>query len=218
MRETSRRAGTSQTPMNRRYAVFVLLRRFPLGDAASPAVRYYAAFPIQAPTVFEPSISPHAINARGPGFEAVIHSSGATYSPSSGHGEYTMRFEGANRRATIVVEDRLPGISSYFKGPATHWRLGVPQYSRATAKEVYPGIDVSWHEDGGKLEYDFIVQPGGDATGIRLAFGGASVVSVQSDGSLSDIWKIGPGPAAAADTVSTGGRPKSFGRRQVSPD
>src|SRR5579871_3511795 len=190
MRETSRRAGTSKAPMKGRYAICVVLRYLPLVMLLVLQCAH-AASPIQAPTVFEPSISPHAINARGPGFEAVIYSYGATYSPSAGHGEYTMRFEGANRRATIVAEDRRPGISSYFKGPAARWRVGVPQYSRATAKDVYPGIDVLWHEDGGKLEYDFIVQPGGDATGIRLAFGAASVLSLQSNGSLLISGKSG---------------------------
>jgi uncharacterized protein (TIGR03437 family) len=146
---------------------------------------------LQVPLVFEPSGSPNAIVAREPGFAATIRPTGATYVPRNGYGEYTMQFEGANKRARMVPRDRLPGISSYFKGPAARWRLGVPQYARVTAEAVYPGIDVAWHEDSGKLEYDFIVQPGGDAARICLAFRGASALQVRPDGSLLISVKSG---------------------------
>jgi hypothetical protein len=47
------------------------------------------------------------------------------------------------------LQDRLPGVSSYFKGAPGEWRVGVPQYARAETKDVYPGIDVIWHDDAG---------------------------------------------------------------------
>jgi hypothetical protein len=50
---------------------------------------------------------------------------------------------------------------------------------------VYPGIDLSFYGNQSRLEYDFIVQPGGDAESIRMALDGAGQVTLDATGELS---------------------------------
>ena len=49
---------------------------------------------------------------------------------------------------------------------------------------MYPGISVTWHGRGGRLEYDFTVAPGADPSRIRLGFEGAERVSRGGSGDL----------------------------------
>jgi hypothetical protein len=49
----------------------------------------------------------------------------------------------------------------------------VPHYHKLRALGVYAGIDLVYYGDGGKLEYDFVVEPGADPNRIRLAYAGA---------------------------------------------
>jgi len=41
-----------------------------------------------------------------------------------------------------------------------------------TYRYVYPGIDLAYYGNQGRLEYDWVVRPGADAGGVRLAVGG----------------------------------------------
>jgi uncharacterized protein (TIGR03437 family) len=79
---------------------------------------------------------------------------------------------GARKNIRAEGLDLQPGISSYFLGnDPKKWRSGVPHYARVRYKDVYPGIDVIYyHNAEGRLEYDFTVQPGADASAIRLAY------------------------------------------------
>ncbi|MBK7863140.1 MAG: SBBP repeat-containing protein [Archangiaceae bacterium] len=63
----------------------------------------------------------------------------------------------------------LPGRSNYLIGsdPA-HWRTGLPSYARVRFSDIYPGIHLLWHGEGGQLEFDFVVEPGADVSAIRL--------------------------------------------------
>lgn len=79
----------------------------------------------------------------------------------------------------------LPGISSYFRGrdPAG-WRTGIPQYRRVRYHGVYPGVDLVYHGDRGRLEYDFVLAPGADPARIRLRFSGARRTALDKEGGL----------------------------------
>ena len=49
---------------------------------------------------------------------------------------------------------------------------------------MYPGIDLEFHFTGGRLEYDFLIAPGGDPSLIRLAFEGAAGAALNPEGGL----------------------------------
>ncbi len=87
----------------------------------------------------------------------------------------------ANPDALFEGAQALPGISNYFIGPdPAHWVTRVPQYSRVVLHGVYPGVDVAYYGNQGRLEYDFQVNPGADPRSIHMHIEGAD--SVQTDG------------------------------------
>ena len=96
-----------------------------------------------------------------------------------------MKLEGANPSPAIDGMEQLPGIVNYFIGndPAK-WRTKIPTYAKVHYKEAYPGIDLAYYGNQGKLEYDFIVAPGADPNQIKLAFEGASDIRVADSGDL----------------------------------
>lgn len=96
-----------------------------------------------------------------------------------------MKLEGANPNPAMEGLEQLPGIVNYFIGndPAK-WRTKIPTYAKVHYKDAYPGIDVIYYGNQGKLEYDFIVAPGADPNQIKLAFEGASDIKVADSGDL----------------------------------
>ena len=95
-----------------------------------------------------------------------------------------MKLAGANPLANVRGAGRLPGTSNYFLGndPAK-WRHGVPQFARVRYENVYPGINLVFYGNQGRLEYDFQVAPGADAAQAELEFDGAKKLELK-DGAL----------------------------------
>jgi hypothetical protein len=96
-----------------------------------------------------------------------------------------MKLGGAHPSPAIDGMEKLPGIVNYFIGndPAK-WRTKIPTYAKVHYKEAYPGIDLAYYGNQGKLEYDFIVAPGADPSQIKLVFEGASEIKVVDSGDL----------------------------------
>ena len=96
-----------------------------------------------------------------------------------------MKLEGANPTPAVDGMEKLPGIVNYFIGnDPEKWRTKIPTYARVRYTEAYPGIDLAYYGNQGKLEYDFIVAPGADPNQIKLAFEGASDIRVADSGDL----------------------------------
>jgi hypothetical protein len=97
-----------------------------------------------------------------------------------------MRVVGARPDAEIAGREQLPGRVNYLVGrdPA-RWRTGIPTYARVHYRDVYPGIDLVYHGDQRRLEYDFVVRAGADPKKIRLAFEGAGRPTIDRDGHLT---------------------------------
>lgn len=95
-----------------------------------------------------------------------------------------MKLAGANPAARIGAGEPLPGRGNYFLGhdPAK-WRSGVPQFSRVRYENIYPGINLVFYGNQGRLEYDFQVAPGADPSQAEVEFQGAKNVEL-SDGAL----------------------------------
>jgi hypothetical protein len=80
-----------------------------------------------------------------------------------------MKLVGANPNPKIVGTDELPGKSNYFIGSdPKKWRTNVANYAKVKYANVYPGVDLVYYGNQGKLEYDFVVQPGADPRAITL--------------------------------------------------
>lgn len=85
-----------------------------------------------------------------------------------------VRLVGANTQAKVRPEDEQITKTNYFIGndPA-QWRTGVPNYGRVRYAGIYPGIDLVYYGNQGRLEHDFVVAPGGDPGRIAFVLKGA---------------------------------------------
>jgi hypothetical protein len=93
----------------------------------------------------------------------------------------TFRLLGANHDAAVTGEDELPGKSNYFIGAEPgNWHTSIPNYSKVSYEQVYPGVDLVYHGNRGQLEFDFVVAPGADPNQIELELGAALAVASQA--------------------------------------
>jgi hypothetical protein len=95
-----------------------------------------------------------------------------------------LRFDGGAEPRPAGV-DLLPGRSNYYVGPRETWRVGVPRYRAIRYAAVYPGVDVLFFEEEGRLKYDFEVAPFASLSAIRLRFVDALEVRLARDGALA---------------------------------
>jgi hypothetical protein len=96
-----------------------------------------------------------------------------------------MKLVGANAQPRIVGLEPLPGKVNHISGnDPTKWRTGVTSYANVKYENVYPGVDLVYYGNQGRLEYDFIVKPGADPSAIALSFDGADGMEIDSQGDL----------------------------------
>jgi hypothetical protein len=100
-----------------------------------------------------------------------------------------MKLMGANPQAKVTGLEELPGKSNYFMGnDPKKWRTNVPNYAKVKYAKVYPGVDLVYYGNQGKLEYDFVVSPGANP--------GRIVLELQTDQSKiqnRQEWRSGGG-------------------------
>jgi hypothetical protein len=91
-----------------------------------------------------------------------------------------MKLVGGDVGAAVAGADKLPGTSNYFIGnDPRKWRTDVVNYARVRYQDVYPGVDLVYYgNQGGQLEYDFVVAPGADPNVVTLDVG-ANVVGTR---------------------------------------
>jgi hypothetical protein len=117
-----------------------------------------------------------------------------------------MTVVGGNRGASLAGTEELPAKTNYYPTPSKILTIppdpggdglvkrspdsafapitNIPNYSRVTQRNIYPGVDLVYYGANGQLEYDFIVAPGANAQQIRLRFSGARRVEVNPSGDL----------------------------------
>ena len=93
----------------------------------------------------------------------------------------SMLLVGANATATGVGQNQQSSYSNIYV-PGTS-RSDVPNYGQVTFANVYPGINLSYQGNTGKLEYSFSVSPGANPGAITLSFPGDSL-SIDASGDL----------------------------------
>jgi hypothetical protein len=103
-----------------------------------------------------------------------------------------MKLAGANPTAEMRAVEPLPGKSNYFIGnDPSHWRTVIPNYRKVEARGVYPGVDLDYYGTGRQLEFDFIVQPGGNPDTIRMLFEGGKQPHIDDYGDLVVSTSLG---------------------------
>jgi gliding motility-associated-like protein len=86
---------------------------------------------------------------------------------------YKVNFLGAARNVQGVADKILPAKNNYFLGnDHAKWASGCSVAQSVNYSNIYPGIDLHYYSDAGKLKYDFIIHPGADVSSIRLHYDG----------------------------------------------
>ncbi|MEO8076668.1 MAG: SBBP repeat-containing protein, partial [Acidobacteriota bacterium] len=109
---------------------------------------------------------------------------GAGASPARPNATLRMKLLGAQSPAKITGLDRR-GTRNYFSGSdRSQWRTDIPAYGSVRYANVYPGIDLLYHDSQRELEYDFIVAPGIEPRAVRLGFEGIDTMQLDAAGDL----------------------------------
>jgi len=93
-------------------------------------------------------------------------------------------FIGTKKGVEAEGLDKTGVVFSYFKGRPKDWRTGLPGYRRIIYRNLWPGINLVYKGEVGRLKYEFIVAPGADPGLIQLGIRGASDVEVDKEGRL----------------------------------
>ncbi|MGA2771780.1 MAG: SBBP repeat-containing protein [Bryobacteraceae bacterium] len=153
-----------------------------------------SAFPLR----FEPNAGQTAaavtLLSRGPNYTLFLMPGAATL--RAGGSIVKMKLIGANPDAEAVLLEPLESRVHYLIGEPHTWQTDVPTYARVEYRNVYPGIHIAYHgvesvaPDGdgrrvaGRLEYDFVLDPGADPSQIRLRLEGAEHMQLDTNGDL----------------------------------
>jgi hypothetical protein len=100
-------------------------------------------------------------------------------------------FVGANPNVVPQGQEVTPAVMSYFKGSRDQWQTGLPTYRSLVYPELWPGIDLVYSGTGGHLKYTFVVRPGADPQQIKLAYRGATNISLTAQGQLDVRTPVG---------------------------
>ncbi len=108
-----------------------------------------------------------------------------------------MRLQGKKSgELAIVFAGALPTVpqgnalekseSNYLLGnDPKSWRTHVPNYSRVTYGELYPGVNAMFYGNGQLMEHDFAVAPGADYHQIRMHLSETARATIERNGDLA---------------------------------
>ena len=98
--------------------------------------------------------------------------------------DFALRFvDAADPGAAIEGVERSPTLIHHIGGSAE--AFDVPAWRRVAISALYPGIDVVFHGNGRRLEYDVVVAPGGDPARFALRAGEGVSLSLTDAGGVS---------------------------------
>ncbi|HEY1200986.1 MAG TPA: PKD domain-containing protein, partial [Niastella sp.] len=118
--------------------------------------------------------------------------------PSIRSHAYRVQFIGGATNPQIVPDKVLSGYSNYIIGnDPSKWTSNVKSCRAVIYKNVYPNIDVRYYSEGGRLKYDIIVNPGGNANDIVMQYDGADKLSIKNSElviktSVGDVRELYP--------------------------
>lgn len=183
------RQSRAMSRMNTKYSpvsfALILLLPWVIASAAAPKGT------ISIPEAFEAADSgtpgPSQYKTYAAGAQILVSGSGITVEQPGVFGGKPLQivFIGADPAALLHPLDRERGVSNYLTGSTpSDWRTGVARYGKVEALSVYPGIDVVFYRDQGRLEFDWRLAPGADAKLIRFKVDAADGTAFEQNGDL----------------------------------
>jgi hypothetical protein len=124
------------------------------------------------PLAFESHASTYI--AHGAGYSLTIAADGAQL--QLGNQSLSLQLSGADSHASLHSLERMPGHVTYLLGTSHADTYNL--YGEVLCRAIYPGIDVVYHGNQERLEYDFHVAPRTSAGAIALSFPGASRIAI----------------------------------------
>jgi len=98
---------------------------------------------------------------------------------------FNLGFENAREGVLIEGRDRQDAGINYFTGnDRSKWKRGIPTYKGVIYQGVYKGIDLKVFGNGKDIEYEFIVNPGGNPEDILLTYHGIEGLATNREGEL----------------------------------
>jgi hypothetical protein len=151
--------------------------------------------------------------ARGQGYGLFLTATGAVLAlPAAAAHENAralpavvrMTFAGANPAPVVSGVDELPGKVHYFRGrDLKTWQANISTYARVRYRDLYPSVNLVYYgNDEQQLEYDLLVEPGGNPKDIVLRFDG--VDGLDSGNAIAVNWR---GHAHVAGVTASGDFP-----------
>ncbi len=98
---------------------------------------------------------------------------------------------GANKNALVAATEKQVYVENYYTSPASHNGFTAHAYNKITYKNVYNNIDWVLYVKDDKVEYDFVVRPGGNVNDIKIKYDGATALSLTKDGGISAETPLG---------------------------
>ncbi|WP_276133118.1 PKD domain-containing protein [Polluticoccus soli] len=95
---------------------------------------------------------------------------------------YKVSFVGAQIAESVTGSKAQKHYYNYFLGNSpSHWRSEIHPVYNVDYHTLYNGIDLHVSSENSQLKYDFIVQPGADASQIKLNYDGATSVTLKEN-------------------------------------
>jgi hypothetical protein len=103
-----------------------------------------------------------------------------------------MKLRGCAAHPQREGRELLAGYYNYLIGndPTRHATY-VRRYKEVWVKGVYAGIDMRYYLEGGRLRYDWVVEPGGDPSQIVFGLEGSEKTYIDSEGRLVFTTRFG---------------------------
>ena len=95
-------------------------------------------------------------------------------------------FHGANPRPNLIPLHPNDYKVNYLIGrDESQWRTNIPTCGAVKYENLYPHIDLKVYSREGRIEYDWIIKPGGIVSDIQFEYRDVDNVDVDSQGNLS---------------------------------
>ena len=98
---------------------------------------------------------------------------------------FLVTFVGADTKVQVVGEDEAPLRSHFYLGrDPSAWHTDVRSFAAVRYQNLFAGIDVVYHGNGQRLEYDVVVAPGADPSAAQFRYLGVDRLAVGARGEL----------------------------------
>jgi len=95
-----------------------------------------------------------------------------------------LKILGARKNIPATPLEKQQALTHYLSGEPSGWNTDIPNFKRVRYESLLDNIDVEYYGREGRLEYDFVIHPGGNPASIKLRFEGTQGVSIDGRGNL----------------------------------